>query len=227
MNDSSQELVLCKKSFQYFLYTLRSKRNSVRYFGGRYIASTTLLEDENFDKYSLFQNQIIKPEPLTLIKNHTRQIGFTTFLAFYVYYISYYKPCSNVFWVTDPKHFSRIGKIISEIGLALQDVMNCMVTINAPSKELTFSHNSSSIKFLNDTTYEFRSFKERIDLVVFDSAGLHNYDKLSFFLEGVTMKSIADRVIMNFDVGKEKSVEQVKSLEYEFPGFINIIERIN
>jgi hypothetical protein len=227
MNETSAQIDLCRENFVYFLYDLRNHRNQCNQFSGKYILSGTLLSDSVIEDLLRFNKEIFSDEIFTLIKKHERKIGVTTFLAFYSYYKSFYTPC-NIFWVSNAKMFSHYSKILNEISIVLQNVMKTTVAVKAPTKEVQFSHNGSSIKFLNDTTYEFRPFKDKIDLVIFDGAQIHNFEKLTFFLDSIAIdnSNVADKVVMNFDVEREKSKEFIEVLEKRFVGDTKIIENL-
>lgn len=214
---------LCKESFQHFLYEIRSRKNESFVLSGTKISANYLLSDSSIENMLHIYNELFENEQsLILVKNHERTMGFTVFCCLYLYYKCSYGPHSNMFFVT--KNSNIPITIINEIGLILRPITTSVVNVNKGTKNIVFEKNNSSIRFLTDTAYEFRAFKDSIDLVIFDNAKLSNYEKLAFFTETVLNNDVAKKVLMNFNYNRDN--EEIERLEKELVGKINVITEL-
>ena len=211
---------ICKESFEYFLYEIRSQQNKANSLKGSQISATALFSDNSIENcLGMYKEIISNDKRFSLIKSQQRKMGVTTFLCLLMYYNCVFGN-KTMFYIS--KTATLPMKIISELGLILATITLSEISTNVNTKMVTFCKTNSTIRFLSDTTYEFRAFKDKIDLVIFDNATLHNYEKLSYFLES---SDIADGVILNFNHDENNS--DVDRIESEFKDKLNIILRLN
>lgn len=213
---------LCKDSFEYFLYEIRNQKNKASGLQGSNISASALFSDNSIENcLSMYKEIIVGDKKLTLIKEHQRKMGVSVFLCLFMYYNCVFNR-KTMFYIS--KTATLPMKLISELALILRPLTLTEIDSNVNTKMTSFPKNNSTIRFLSDGTYEFRAFKEPIDLVVFDNAALQNYEKLSFFLES---SDIAEGVILNFNHDKsEKEKKDIDRLEIEFKDRLNIIEKL-
>lgn len=127
-----------------------------------------------------------------------KKVGFSTFMSYYIYYLSMSKPNSTIA-VIDNSNF------VFSMLRAIDVVMNSSFDIDSidglrpvnPTK--LFFLNGSSVRVLKPSTYNIRNFDD-LDLVFFDNMiSIKNTDKLIYDITLAQSTEEIKKIILNIE----------------------------
>jgi hypothetical protein len=164
--------------------------------------------DDYVKKWLRYHKQVIKGESVKRVIKH-KEIGYSTFMALYIYYLACKRPNAKIIVIEKPKY--KLKDIIIFIDELLSLTTKEKQIEKKELSKLDFS-NGSKIVVMNGTTYNLRNH-EGLDLVFFEEFEVSNTDKLYYDIEMAADKSVIEKMVLTITNNLDETHPDIEKTE--------------
>jgi hypothetical protein len=158
------------------------------------IGTKMYISEEIVRKWFKFYATLFNNEDKVIKIEKEEAIGYTTFLAFYIFYLANQKPDIKIVVIEKTKN---ILTLLTVFDIIVKDRFDyeSVESSGVIGNKVIFK-NGSSVKSFNPTTYNLRNVDE-LELVVFDEGEIKNSEKLSSdILTALTSEEIKKMILV-------------------------------
>ena len=155
-----------------------------------------------------FYFQIFNDKEKVIKVEKKGSIGYTTFMAFYIYYLAMSKPNSKIIIIENTK---KINPLLRVLDLLISTNFNInSIKLDSPfiSNKIEFD-NGTTVKSFPPSTYNLKNIGQ-IEFVFFDECSIKNTEKLNYDISIALMTNEINKMILTISNPIEDEFPEIK-----------------